>query len=150
MKTLLLILAGTFGFQAATPVASKPQIQDPQSGLNYPQPGAFLKVYPQDNLSFGTRPSGGIVEASFTLKNMGADPVIIRDVQSSCGCTVAQFNRQPLKMGNSRTLVVRFNTDGRIGQQNTKVVVRSNSTTGPLVLSFSGILEEPAASTTGK
>ena len=105
-------------------------------------PAAHLTVEPGQELSFGTRASGGFIEGSFVLHNTGTAPLIIQDVQTSCDCTMPKFRRRPLAAGASQPLTIRFDTAGRHGQQRKTLIVVSNSDNGPVVLNFSGILQD--------
>ena len=59
--------------------------------------------------------SDGPVTCSFTIKNVGKDPIAIYEVVSSCGCTVAEWTREPLVSGKSGKITATFdNTDGPI------------------------------------
>ena len=46
----------------------------------------------------------GPLSCTFTLKNIGKDPIAIYEVVTSCGCTDAKFTREPLQPGKTGTI----------------------------------------------
>ena len=53
----------------------------------------------------------GPVTATFTATNVGDKPLVIYDVVSSCGCTVVEWTRQPLKPGEKGTIKATYKND---------------------------------------
>lgn len=73
----------------------------------------------------------------FTFTNTGKEPLIINNVRSSCGCTVAKKPTEPIMPGESSEIKVKYNTH-IIGNFRKTITVRSNADNGVVVLQISG------------
>jgi hypothetical protein len=51
---------------------------------------------------------GKTSEAIFVLKNTGTNPLVIQQVESSCGCTVPEWEKQPIAAGKSTEIKVKI------------------------------------------
>ena len=67
---------------------------------------------------FGTIKDGDVVEHIFTFVNDGEAPLIISDAKATCGCTVPEWPRQPIAVGETGEIKVRFNSKNKPGVQN--------------------------------
>ncbi len=52
--------------------------------------------------------SEGTVSTTFTVKNTGGETLTINRLSTSCGCTTAEMNKDPLQPGESREMTVTF------------------------------------------
>jgi hypothetical protein len=52
--------------------------------------------------------AGKTSEAIFVLKNTGTNPLVIQNVESSCGCTIPDWEKQPIASGNSTEIKVKI------------------------------------------
>lgn len=96
-------------------------------------------VYDFGNIGYA---SNGTFE--FTVKNSGVQPLIISNVQKSCGCTSVDWTKDPIKQGQAGVIKVTYNT--KISGPFTKnLTVYSNAKTSTLVLTFKGTVENPPA-----
>lgn len=81
----------------------------------------------------------GKVSCDFTYTNKGDVPLIIRNVETSCGCTVPKWNRKPILPGESGSIRVTFNPRNRPGNFTKKITVYTNSGGSPNInLKISG------------
>lgn len=62
------------------------------------------------------READGKVKASFRFVNEGKEPVSIRAVQASCGCTSSSYTHDPVAKGDTAEVVALFNPAGRPGR----------------------------------
>jgi hypothetical protein len=69
---------------------------------------------------------GEKAEYLFEFTNMGNKPLVIQNVISTCGCTVPQWPKEPVKPGEKSVLKVVFDSSGKIGRQNKIITIRSN------------------------
>ncbi|WP_199120935.1 DUF1573 domain-containing protein [Pedobacter sp. ASV28] len=76
---------------------------------------------------FGTIVQGEKVHYDFKFKNNGKTPLIITDASATCGCTVPEYPKQPIKPGEEGTIKVVFNSTGKIGIQDKVVTIISNA-----------------------
>ena len=80
---------------------------------------------------FGTIPQGKVVTTEFTFTNTGQSTLNIRKTKANCGCTVSQPEKTTLAPGESSTLLVTFNSEGRRGRQLKSIAVFTNDPTKP-------------------
>jgi hypothetical protein len=83
--------------------------------------------FEKDFYDFGRIIQGEKVSYSFKFTNKGSSDLIISKVSSSCGCTVGDFSRTPIKPGESDKIEVKFDSDNRSGFQNKTITVLSNA-----------------------
>jgi hypothetical protein len=95
---------------------------------------------------YGTIPQNGDGTVEFKFTNTGAEPLILSNVRSSCGCTVPKWPREPINAGESAVIKVKYDTR-RIGTFSKSITVYSNASTTPQVLRIHGkvVAEEKAA-----
>ena len=63
----------------------------------------------ETSFNFGRIPQGRPVTHVFVLKNTGAKPLLIENVQASCGCTTPEWSQDPVRPGESTSIKVGFN-----------------------------------------
>jgi len=76
---------------------------------------------------FGRIILGEKVSFSFRFTNTGNAPLLITRVNSSCGCTVPQYPREPLRPGEDGVTSVAFDSRGRRGAQVQTVKIMANT-----------------------
>lgn len=76
---------------------------------------------------FGTIKDGDVVEHVFSFTNNGAAPLIISDAKGSCGCTVPEWPKEPIPVGGSGDIRVKFNSKNKPGIQNKTVTITANT-----------------------
>ncbi len=94
---------------------------------------------------FGTVTEGDKVEHTFKFKNNGTEPLILSNVQTTCGCTVPQWPKDPILPGKTGEIKASFNTTGKGGQQNKVVTIISNAKEGNTQVSLNGNVRTKAA-----
>lgn len=73
---------------------------------------------------------------SFEFKNTGKTPIIISNVQTSCGCTTAEKPTEPIQPGKSSKISVKYDTK-RVGDF-TKTITVTTNVGEPVVLTIKG------------
>lgn len=58
---------------------------------------------------------GEKVEWTFKFTNVGGSDLIISNASSTCGCTVANYSKEPVKPGGTGAIDVIFNSAGKSG-----------------------------------
>ena len=138
MKTIasfiLFMFAGTLFLTAQTQTQATNQTQE--------------KKYAWDETThdFGKLMQNDKAVATFTVKNNGATPLIITTAKSSCGCTVAEYTKEPIKPGETGIVKATYNTS-RIGTFNKSVTVTFDGYNVAEVLRIKGEVEVPATET---
>lgn len=70
---------------------------------------------------------GQKIEIPFRFKNTGANPLVIQSVQPGCGCTVADYPKQPIAPGGEGVIKGFFDSKGRPGLANKTMTVYANT-----------------------
>jgi hypothetical protein len=91
---------------------------------------------------FGAIKEGESVTYDFEFTNTGKKPLVISNAAGSCGCTVADFPREPMAPGKSSVVKVQFSSIGKHGHQEKSVSLTTNSKRGTHVLYIKGDVQE--------
>ena len=80
-------------------------------------------------LDFKSVESGEVVQGSFVFTNEGKYPLVIYEVNTSCGCTVADYPRGEIAPGEKGMISVKYDSEGSVGMRISKeVTVNANTT----------------------
>lgn len=131
MKTLKITLLGmTLGLMSF----SFPSIQKNET----------LKVITTNPLTWkseavevGDIPQGIPKLIEFELKNNGTTPVIITSAKSSCGCTVADYQKEPILPGKTALVTAKYNATA-LGSFTKSITVTTSVDESVKVLTFKG------------
>ncbi|MBK7887733.1 MAG: DUF1573 domain-containing protein [Bacteroidetes bacterium] len=141
----LLLVAGSVNAQndkvMAKPVAA-PAATDAQTAVD--NKNASEMVFDAEEFNFGTIKQGESVTHEFSFTNNGKEDMIITNAQGSCGCTVPQYPKEPIKKGATGSIKVTFNSAGKMGMQDKTVTITSNAKNSPRILHLKGTVEAPA------
>lgn len=96
---------------------------------------------------FGALTEGDTVEHTFAFTNTGQFPLIINNITASCGCTTPEWPREPVAPGAKSSIRVRFNSRGKVGQQNKTITVFANTDPSMTDLQFKALVNPKADST---
>jgi hypothetical protein len=108
----------------ATPQAQAQQPTESEVKPEGPLPGMQFSKEEHD---FGTINDGDIVEHKFSFKNVGDAPLIITNATATCGCTVPEWPKEPIAVGASGDILVRFNSRNKPGNQAKTVTITANT-----------------------
>ncbi|MBK0403853.1 DUF1573 domain-containing protein [Adhaeribacter sp. BT258] len=81
---------------------------------------------------------GVVATHEFKFKNTGNQPVIISNVQASCGCTTPAWSKDPVLPGKTGFIKAAYNSNGRPGAFNKTITVTSNGSEPTKVLTIKG------------
>lgn len=84
--------------------------------------------FEKETNDFGKIPQGKPVSYDFKFTNVGEQPLIISNVESTCGCTVPKYTSTPIKKGETGTITVTFNAASP-GAFNKALTIKSNAKT---------------------
>jgi hypothetical protein len=134
MKTVqflgfFLIAAGLFSFSPA----SSPfhfTIQGENKGL----------VFKNEVINLGEIAKGKPVSVQFEFTNKGNEPIIIENVSTSCGCTVADYPKKPIEKNGKSAISVTYNA-ATAGAFNKAITVKV-ANEGTSVLYIKGNVKE--------
>ena len=69
----------------------------------------------------------GRVSVVFSFKNEGMAPLVLSNVRASCGCTTPTWTREPVEPGQTGSITVTYNPNGRPGRFQKTVTITSNA-----------------------
>ena len=81
------------------------------------------------------------VKAEFEFKNPTLEPLLVSSVKASCGCTVADYPKNPVKPGESANITVTYNARN-IGNFKKSVRVNFNKSGTATTLFIEGIVKK--------
>lgn len=76
---------------------------------------------------------GSILKHAFTLKNDSQTPLVINNLQTSCGCIASVASNYEIPAGKTSEIMVTFNTKGYSGNVNQFVYVHTNDAKNPII-----------------
>lgn len=110
-----------------------------------PQPGAL--VFDAEAKEYNAKPGEMSAPFVFNLTNVSANEIVINNVTTSCGCTIAQLPSQPwhLAPGTNGEIKVTMNLIGKMGRVSKQVNVNSSVGIKALVVHVNVPAAQPAA-----
>ena len=130
MKKILIICAVILGF------AYTASAQDSEK--------AEFK-FNEEKHDFGKIPQGTPVTTIFEFTNVGKEPLILTEVRPTCGCTIADYTKTPVKAGDKGVIKITYNA-AVAAPFNKTIVVTSNAKTPQKYLNIVGEVVAKAAS----
>ncbi len=106
-----------------------------------PNPNAPDFKFDTETFDFGTVKEGDQATHEFKFKNTGKEPLVITNVQASCGCTTPKWSKEPVKPGAEGTITAVYNSNGRPGAFNKQITVTSNGKVPAKVIYIKGNVE---------
>ena len=97
----------------------------------------------QDFFDFGEMNQEESVSTEFVIKNTGDAPLLIRSAKGSCGCTVPEWPKEPVAVGEEAVIKVTFNSGNKKGKQNKTVTLVTNAIPNTKVLTIKGTVLVP-------
>ena len=137
MKRLVLSMIALAAFTTATLAQNAPAAP----AVN---PNAADFKFEKEVHDFGNVKEGTQAEYVFKFTNIGKEPLVITNVQASCGCTTPKWTKEPVKPGESGQVTAIYNSKGRPGNFNKAVTITSNAKTAQKVLFIKGNVEPSA------
>lgn len=84
-----------------------------------------------------------IVKCTFTFTNTGDKPLVINQAVASCGCTVPEYTKAPIKPGEKGEIKVTYNGTGKFpGHFKKSITIRTNGQTEMTRLYVEGEMTE--------
>ncbi|MCZ2476294.1 DUF1573 domain-containing protein [Aquirufa ecclesiirivi] len=100
--------------------------------------------FKKEKHDFGTIAEGIQATYSFEFTNTGNAPVVISNVQPSCGCTTPDWTREPIMPGKTGKVTASYNSTGRPGNFSKTITVINNGSTSQIILMISGSVKPKA------
>ena len=117
--------------------ADAPKADTTQTATN--STGAVMEFEKMDH-DFGTITQGEQAEYNFKFRNTGKQDLLISAASASCGCTVPEYSKEPIKPGAQGSIKVKFNSDYRLDAFEKMVTVTANTTPLETILKIRGFI----------
>jgi hypothetical protein len=86
---------------------------------------------------FNQIPQGTPVTTKFKFTNKSDKPLILKNVQASCGCTTPNYPHEPIMSGETGEITVTYNA-ASMGKFKKSITVTTNIEEAPIVLFIEG------------
>lgn len=141
-KILLLSVFSVFALTSASAQeASKKTVTKKQvnTTVEAPKPGVTGPgiVFESETIDYGTVEFKADGKREFVFTNNGTEPLIIKNAQGSCGCTVPTWPKDPIAPGAKGVIGVKYDT-GRVGNFTKSVTLTTNASETPKILTIKG------------
>lgn len=97
--------------------------------------------FDKEVIDYGKIAKGDNGERIFTFTNIGDQPLLIKNIQSSCGCTVPKKPEQPIMPGEKGEIKVSYDTK-RLGGFSKAITIFSNAKNARKVIKIKGYVEK--------
>ncbi len=94
--------------------------------------------FKQTSFNFGEIAEGEIVSHTFYFKNTGTQNLVIKNIESGCGCTTVDYDKLPVKPGKEGKIEIAFNSSGRYGKQYKEIRIFANVPEKEIILNMTG------------
>jgi len=131
MKSLFLTL---LAMVACVSLAQAQSSFTGSAGLNLQSSGAPAQAnWVATAHDFGSISQGTPVSHTFEVENTGQQPLKIEHVKPSCGCTVADYTKEPIAPGEKGFVTATYNAKG-LGMFTKSLTVRTNEEETPIMM----------------
>jgi len=103
--------------------------------------GVAVAEFNKSEHDFGTVKKGSKNETEFIVTNNGNADLVIINASATCGCTVPDYPKTPIKPGSSAPIKVAFSANSA-GAQSKTVTLTTNTATGSELLTVKANVEE--------
>lgn len=122
-KYLLIALMLVCGITFAT-AQKQAEIKFDKTSHNF---GSYKVVAEKNSIVSFTNGEPAIIACVFTFTNVGEMPLVINQAVASCGCTVPEYTKTPIKPGEKGEIKVTYNGTGKFPAHFKKTItVRTN------------------------
>ena len=83
-------------------------------------------TFEKTELDFGELESGKVTDLEYKFKNTGDQTLIIKNISSSCGCTVTKVEKKEYQPGEDGVIPVKFFSRGYNGKITKTITVATN------------------------
>jgi Protein of unknown function (DUF1573) len=148
--TYLAVLIFLFSFSNCNQKEKSPLVPDnglnpdlvknPESASGENNANVPVFSFEREIYNFGMITEGDKVSYSFTFENTGKSDLVISNAQASCGCTVAEFPKEPIPPGKRSSINVVFNSTGKNGYQRKDIEIKANTIPNVKKLTLTGMV----------
>ncbi len=141
---ILLIVSALFAAcnndEITTDIVNNPNsASGEQDTINMPKIKFTEEVY-----EFGSISQGEKVKHTFNFTNVGKKDLVISSARASCGCTIPDWPRKPIKPGEKGEINVVFNSEGKKGNIHKRITVVANTQPSTNIVAIKGEVIAPS------
>jgi len=70
---------------------------------------ADVAKFTSETIDFGKIKQGVPAKGTFTITNIGKEPLIIEQANPTCGCTISDYTKEPIAPGKTGVIVATYN-----------------------------------------
>lgn len=120
----------------------RPKKIDSNSALSAKQTDGKYAVitFKETTFDFGTIDEDDVVDHVFEFENTGDFPLVIQRATATCGCTVPDWPRKPINMGEKGVIKVKFNSHNKKNKQTKYVTILANTQPAQTRLKITGMV----------
>jgi len=148
MKKLFIVAIAAVSLAACqqsktTTVTTDSTVTESQSVVA--SPDAAVISFEQGMYNFGKIVQGEKVNHEYKFTNTGKSPLIVTNATATCGCTIPEVPKEPVKPGDNGVIKVVFNSAGKMGMQDKVITITSNGNPSTTEVHLIGEVQEVAA-----
>ena len=134
---LLLVLGVTSSNAQETSKAAK-KIKAKTASVSTPKVEGAGMMFATETIDYGNIAYNSDGKREFVFTNNGNKPLIITNAQSTCGCTIPNYPREPIAPGAKGVIGVKYDTS-RAGQAfNKTITLTTNAAQSTKTLTIKG------------
>ena len=97
--------------------------------------------FDEEDHDFGNIEQGEKIDFSFKFTNTGKADLIINNCTASCGCTIPNWPRQPIRPGESSYIEVQFDSNNKQNEVTKEITVSTNCDPAVRKIKFHGFVK---------
>ncbi len=112
--------------------------------------GAVFEISPEilasraDTLvDIGRMTAGEVVKYDARIRNTGPEPLVIKRIDTSCGCTSVEYDKEPIPPGGDAAFSFRFDSRGMWGTQHKLVEIETSAAAQRYRITVQAEVEQP-------
>jgi len=111
-------------------------VKNPASAQGKGDTKGAIITFEESEFDFGKIKEGEIVNHTFVFKNTGDADLLVTNAKASCGCTIPEYDKSPVRPGGTGKISIRFDSKGRPGAVQKYVRVYANTDPNETELMF--------------
>ena len=136
-KLIIAMFAAGAAFSAMAQATNQPSAPAPA-----PAESKAKVVFAEISHNFGNVIEGQVARYDFKFTNTGTEPLVLTNVQASCGCTSPKWPREAIAPGATAVVTAEYNSAGREGNFTKNIFVYTNG--GDVTLTITGVVVKEA------
>lgn len=113
-----------------------------QAPSNAAASNAEVLLVKESGFDFGKIPQGRPVTHIFEIVNTGKTPLLLTNLQASCGCTTPEWSKEPIKPGATAQIKVGYNSAAE-GYFNKSITILYNNNQSKSLLISGTVYKTP-------